>query len=102
MERVAFPLAGGGEVVVEVDDVPQGRQLASRGGGVGRQAQKTFEEAAAGIRPIADAILAQVKAVQPDSVAVEFGIKLSASAGVILTSAAGEAHCKITLTWKKP
>ena len=37
MERVAFPLAGGGEVVVEVDDVPQGRQLASRGGGVGRQ-----------------------------------------------------------------
>jgi hypothetical protein len=37
--------------------------------------------------------------IKPDSVSVEFGIKLSASAGVIAASGGGEADCKISMTW---
>jgi len=36
---------------------------------------------------------------KPDSVRVEFGIKLSASAGVIVASGGDEADFKISMTW---
>ncbi len=37
--------------------------------------------------------------IKPDSVGVEFGIKLSASVGVIAASGGGEADFKISMTW---
>jgi len=36
----------------------------------------------------------------PESVSVEFGIKFSAQAGVVLAASAVEGNCKITLSWK--
>jgi hypothetical protein len=89
-----------GVIVVEVEDVvPRGDQLGSVGDTIVK-AKQSFEEAAAGIRPIAETILGQVSALAPESVSVEFGIKFSAHAGVVLAASAVEGNCKITLTWK--
>jgi hypothetical protein len=91
---------GSGVIFVEVEDsMTSGDQLAS-GAGVITKAKQTFEEAAAGIRPIAETILGQVSALAPDSVRVEFGVKFSAQAGVVLAASALEGNCKITLSWK--
>ena len=87
-------------IIVEVEEAtPRGDQLGSVGGTVAK-AKQSFEEAVSGIRPIAEAILGQVAALTPESVSVEFGIKFSAQAGVILASSAMEGNCKITLSWK--
>jgi hypothetical protein len=87
-------------IVVEVEDPTlRGDQLGSVSTTV-RKAKESFEEAAAGIRPIAETILRQVSTLAPESVSVEFGIKFSAQAGVILAASAVEGNCKITLSWK--
>ena len=88
---------GGSSVIVEVEPT-QGDQLSARGAAV--QAQKSFEEAVAGIRPIAETIMQQVAALGPESVEVEFGVTFNATAGVILASSAVEGNCKVTLAWK--
>jgi hypothetical protein len=91
---------GSGVIVVEVDQTaPRGDQLGATEGTIAK-AKQSFEEAASGIRPIAETILGQVSALGPKHVSVEFGIKFSAQAGVILASSAIEGNCKITLSWK--
>src|SRR5271165_5608897 len=75
---------GSGVIVVEVEETTaRGDQLGSVGGTLAKTKQ-SFEEAVAGIRPIAETIMAQVSALGPESVSVEFGIKFSAQAGVVL------------------
>jgi hypothetical protein len=87
-------------VFVEIEErTPHGDQLSARSSTV-EKAQQSFEEAAAGIGPIADIILHQVAKLAPESVSVEFGIKFSAQAGVVLASSAVEGNCKVTLGWK--
>jgi Trypsin-co-occurring domain 1 len=58
---------GSGVIVVEVEDpLARGDQLGSVGGTIAK-AQQSFEEATAGIRPIAEAILGQVTALSPEA-----------------------------------
>jgi hypothetical protein len=90
---------GSSTVFVEVqDELPKGDRLSSRS--AADQAKQSFEEAAAGIRPIAETIMRQVTSLSPESVTVEFGVKFNATAGVILASTAVEGNCKVTLSWK--
>jgi len=91
----------GGRVVVEVEDQLAGPLPASPGTVTGK-ATESFEEAVAGIRPIADAVLAQLRELGPAEATVEFGIKFTAKAGVVLAAASTEGHCKISLKWTKP
>jgi Trypsin-co-occurring domain 1 len=93
----------GGSIVVEVDE-PEGAGTvrAGRGADLPEKAQLTFEEAMGRIRPAAEAIVAKLRDLsdQPDQIGVEFGLKLSGTAGAIVASAAIEANYKVTLTWK--
>jgi NTP-dependent ternary system trypsin peptidase co-occuring protein len=100
MKRVIEFKQGDSVIFVEVDDtLVASDQLSSRSGAADK-AKQTFEDAVAGIGPIAATILRQVAALAPESVSVEFGIKFSAQAGVIIASSALESNCKITLGWK--
>ena len=91
----------GATIFVEVESAtPAGDQLSARASSVIETAQTTFEEAVAGIKPIADAVLRQVSALGPESISVEFGVKLTAQAGVILASSAVEGNIKVTVGWK--
>lgn len=90
---------GDSMIIVEVeDDLPKGDKLSSRG--TVEKAKQSFEEAVAGIGPIAEAIMRQVTSLGPETVEVEFGVKFNATAGVILASSAVEGNCKVTLSWK--
>ena len=103
---VEFPLQDGGSVLVEVEEAETagGPVRASRGTDLPEKAQLTFEQALARVRPAAEAIIGRLRDLDdpPDQVGVEFGIKLSGTAGAIIASAGVEANYKVTLTWKRP
>lgn len=80
------------------DDISKGDKLSSRG--TIEKAKQSFEEAIAGIGPIADTIMRQVTVLGPESVGIEFGVKFTAQAGVMIASSAIEGNCKVTLNWK--
>lgn len=107
MRRLAeFPLVAGGSVIVEVDE-PGGAEggivRAARPGEAVVRAGQTLEAAVEKIKPIATAFITRLReGVQaPDEIEVEFGIKLSTEAGVVITSSGMEANFKVTLTWTR-
>jgi hypothetical protein len=93
--------ADGGPVVVEVEASLVGPRPAAAGE-IAARASKSFAEALAGIKPIAEAMIKQLADLGPAEAKIEFGVKFTAKAGVVLASAESEAHCKITLGWIKP
>lgn len=66
------------------------------------KANHTFEQALDRVKPIADGFVGMVKKLvsPPDEMEVQFGLKLSAKAGVIVASAGMEANYTVTMTWK--
>lgn len=102
---IEFPLQGGGTMVVEVDEPepPGGVVKAARPGEVAEKAKETLEEALDKIKPAAQSIITKLRGLtdEPDEIAVEFGIKLSAAAGAFIASAGVEANYKVTLKWAK-
>lgn len=71
------------------------------GGGPGAAAD-TVRQAVDRVRPAAQDVLNSLRAMPhaPDRVSLEFGVKLSAEAGVVLARAATEAHFKVLLEWE--
>ena len=93
-----------GPVRVEVDEPPQpGQRPVARGDGMVQEAAQSFEQVTAGIRPIAEIVLAQITglAQAPQSVEVSFGIKLSGQLGVILASTTAEGNISVKLVWER-
>jgi hypothetical protein len=90
-------------VLVETDDtIPaQGQARVSVGSAVAEKANQAFDAAIAGIKPIAVTVMRQLTDVVADAseISVEFGIKLTANAGVILAGTSGEGNCKVSIKW---
>jgi hypothetical protein len=107
-ELVAYflevPLGNGenvlAEVTAQVDDVVP---FATGKNVVGKLAG-SLGEGLEGVRTFAGEVLASIKnsPQPPDRVAVEFGVTLSAQAGVAIAEVAGEGHLTITLEWSRP
>lgn len=97
---VDFPLEKDEMIRVEVETGGVSRRGTQA---VVESATMAFEQALGKLKPMCAAIVRQVRdaAEQPEEIEVEFGIKLSAEAGFILTSASGEANLKISVTWKR-
>lgn len=106
-EMVEYPLDGGGSVFVVVATTP-GDGVVTRGWGedrslrVAEQANQTFEAAVAKLRPAADAVLASLSGLTstPEEITVEFGVQLTAEAGICIATLGSSANFKITLKWK--
>lgn len=100
---IEFTLDNTTSVLVEAaDDLPAtGMERVSERGVVAELASDAFDAALAGIKPIAASVMAQLKDAVADAkeVQVEFGIKLSASAGVVIAKASTEGHCKVAIKW---
>jgi len=91
-----------GVVRVEVEEERGvGPVAASSRGGVSTEGPRSFDEAIAGVEPIAEAVIKKIERLKVSQATVEFGVKLSAKAGVVLASAESEAHLKLTLTWTR-
>ena len=105
MEKlVEYPLERGGSIFIEVAETePLSGTTRARREGVTEKATITFEEAIDKIKPTAATIIGKFRDLsdKPDEVAVEFGLKLTTNANVIITSGGLEVNFKVILTWKK-
>ena len=93
----------GAQVLVEVEDDAPGRAPVGRDE-IAEKAQASFEQAAAGIRPVAEGILSHLRGLsrEPESVEIKFGLKLSGELGGVIAKAAAEGHCEVTVSWTRP
>ena len=106
-EMIEYPLDAGGSVLVAVASM-SGDGVVTRGWGddrplrVAEQANQTFESAVAKLRPAADALLTSLSGLKstPEEITVEFGVQLTAEAGICIATLGSSANFKITLTWK--
>ena len=102
---IEFTVPKGSSLLVEVDEPESaGPRPAGVGDAAIEKATMGIDQAISKVRPLAESLLSELQALvpKPDQVAVEFGIKLSASAGITVANTAVEGNCKITLSWKQP
>ena len=101
MDLVRFPLADGGEVVVQVEDQDPGIGRASRAGDAIAAAAITYEQALESVRRTADATVRMLRDLgrAPDKLEVEFAVRLSGEYGAIIAKAGAEANLTVRLTW---
>jgi hypothetical protein len=93
---------GGVEIAVEAvvvagTEATAGSRVSKAAGGVLDAFSRAEEAIIAVARSTAEMIDRAGATVQPDRVEVEFGLKFSASGGVIMAGVAGEASLKVTL-----
>jgi hypothetical protein len=65
------------------------------------KANVTFEEALDKVTPATTAVINKLSSIGLQKVEVEFGLKMNASAGVVIASVGVEANYRITVTWEK-
>ncbi|MEU9985307.1 CU044_2847 family protein [Streptomyces sp. NPDC048045] len=99
-----FTTEDGAVVVVEATDGTSGTRLVSRGeGGPAAQAARTFEGTLDGVRSAAQSALRVFRdgSLRPDSVELEFGVKLTAEAGAVIAKGAAEGQLVVKLSWSQ-
>ncbi|MGC0377472.1 hypothetical protein RKD28_004988 [Streptomyces sp. SAI-229] len=95
-----FTTESGTTVVVEGVEDEAGARLVSRGNGPA-QAARTFEGSLEGVRAAAESALRVFRdgSLKPDSVELEFGVKLTAEAGAVIAKGSAEGHLVVKLSW---
>lgn len=93
-----------GDARIDVEVIPvAGTEATSGTGRAARNVTEAFTRAQDAIievaRSTAEMIERAGKAARPDRVGVEFGLRFSASGGVIMAGVAGEATLKVTLEY---
>ncbi|MEU1401894.1 CU044_2847 family protein [Streptomyces sp. NPDC005728] len=97
-----FTTEDGAVVAVEATDGASGTRLVGRGeGGPAAQAARTFEGTLDGVRSAAQSALRVFRdgSLRPDSVELEFGVKLTAEAGAVIAKGAAEGQLVVKLSW---
>ncbi len=102
-QLVRMDLADGGSVLVEVEDAASRHVTRGRAENLVTDAGDTLEHALDQLGPIVKGVVTRLReaADWPDEVTVEFSIKLSADANVIIARTAGEANFRISMSWSK-
>ncbi|MGQ4387500.1 CU044_2847 family protein [Streptomyces sp. SAS_270] len=97
---VEFRTHDGTPVVVETAEDESGSRLVARNDGT-VQAARTFEGSLEGVRAAAESALRVFRdgSLRPDSVEIEFGVKLTAEAGALIAKSAVEGHLVVKLSW---
>lgn len=100
---VEVPLADGGSILVEVDEVIDEPVLRGRGGPSppALPVSESFEHMVAGLGPATRALLSQLRSLadSPHAIEVEFAVKLTADAKIVIARAGAEANFRIVLKW---
>jgi hypothetical protein len=98
---VEFKTEDGALIVVEGVEDESGSRLVSRGDDGAVQATRTFEGSLEGVRAAAESALRVFRdgSLRPDSVEIEFGVKLTAEAGALIAKSAVEGHLVVKLAW---
>ncbi len=97
-----FTTDSGANVVVAVDDDEPGVRLAARRDGSLVRAGQTFDDALEGIHTAAESALRIFRdgRLKPDTVEIEFGVRLTAEAGAVIAKSTLEGHLVVKLSWR--
>jgi hypothetical protein len=97
------PLDGAGPMIVEVAQYDDGPVRVAGTGEVAGRAKESLHAALERIRPMAKAFADQtVKGPDgADEVCVEFGLKLTAESGFVVSRATTEANFRVGLVWRR-
>ena len=97
---VEFKTDDGAVIVVEGVEDESGSRLVARADGT-VQAARTFEGSLEGVRAAAESALRVFRdgSLKPDTVEIEFGVKLTAEAGALIAKSAVEGHLVVKLAW---
>ena len=103
---VAFKLADGSTIVVEVDEPePLGGSVraARSPKDLLDEAKHSFDEALQKIQVATESAITSLRNLsqKPDEITMEFGFNFSAEFGAIIAKASAEANYKVTLNWKR-
>jgi hypothetical protein len=96
---VRYQVGADSSVLVEVDEDTFGVEEVSRTSDGVLEAGRRLESVLGGVRDAAQATLDALKALSPETVQVEFGIKLAGEAGAMIAKASAEGHFTVTLSW---
>jgi hypothetical protein len=102
---IEVPLETGGCLLVEVDeDLEPGVVRVGRAGEVAATARQTLETSLDQLKPLATAVIDRLRGLAhpPHEVNVEFGVKLTAHAGMVIAASGGEANLTVRLCWGRP
>jgi hypothetical protein len=100
-ELVRFDAGNGEWLLVETDDDAVGLDRVGRRDADGVVSASTrLEEAVAQVKPAIRSVLATLRELEPDQHEIEFGIKLSAEAGVVIAKTAVEGHFTVKMSWR--
>ncbi len=102
---VELELEDGGSILVEADEPSRGPMTrGGRGDEVVTRAGESLEQVLGRLGPALRGIVTQLRetADWPDQVDVEFAVKLSTDASVIIARTGGEANFRIALRWARP
>jgi Trypsin-co-occurring domain 1 len=93
----------GGTVKFDVDDVTGvgPANVSRKDGTVTAQLNESLDKALASARPAAEAVINTFRALSPDAITVEFGLRLDAEAGAVFAKAGIGAHFTVTLNWDR-
>jgi hypothetical protein len=92
-----------GIATFDVDDIAGvGPEKVSRSSGtVVARLDESIDDALASARPAAESIIQTFRDLSPDSVSVEFGLRIDAEAGAVFAKAGVGAHFTVTLSWDR-
>ena len=94
-----YQVGSGSSVLVEIDEDTYGVEAVSRiSDGVVEVGQR-LESALGSVRDAARATLDALTKLGPETVEVEFGIKLAGEAGAMIAKTSAEGHFTVRLTW---
>jgi Trypsin-co-occurring domain 1 len=101
-QLLELDLEEGGSILIEVDE--QSRGPVTRGVGAADVVTKTgesLEQVLGRVGPAVREIVSDLRSAAdwPDEVEIEFAVKLSTDASVIIARAGGEANFRILLRW---
>lgn len=100
MDTVVRYLVGdSSSVLVEVDEDTYGVEAVSRTSGGVVEAGQRLESALDSVREAAQATLETLGKLSPQTVEVEFGIKLAGEAGALIAKTSAEGHFTVRLSW---
>jgi hypothetical protein len=104
-ELARVPLESGEFIVAEVDrlDIPGGDVVlaAPEPGKALAEVHAKLDVGLRRIRPAVTELVEALKDSRPDSIGVEFGVKIGGETGVILAKGTAEVNFKICMEWKR-
>jgi inner membrane protein involved in colicin E2 resistance len=100
-QLVQVSLDNGQSIFVEVADATPVIEQVGRGHDIAQAAAQTLEDALSRVRPAIEGVVRQIRQgiYPPQRVTVDFGIKITAEAGVVIAKAATEANFTVSAEW---